>query len=128
MLPKKDSPRSISVFRGALCAQYVRCGKPRCRCSRGELHGPYHYLFLREDGKLIKRYVKKSEVETVRDNCQLHRGEHQDAHGSRRSESSGGALSMIVRVARLNRYLERIFHGAPDRRAATQFPAQKRRT
>ena len=22
----------------------VQCGKPRCRCARGEKHGPYFYL------------------------------------------------------------------------------------
>lgn len=23
--------------------EYRRCGKPRCHCRRGELHGPYKY-------------------------------------------------------------------------------------
>ena len=47
---------------GAVCAQYVRCGKAGCKCSRGELHGPYYYRFTREGGRLRKSYVKKSEA------------------------------------------------------------------
>lgn len=50
----------------SLCLQWVRCGKPNCRCATSELHGPYHYLFWREDGRLRKRYVPKGEVEAVR--------------------------------------------------------------
>ena len=49
----------------ALCAQWVRCGKPGCRCARGELHGPYHYLFRRERGRLVKRYVRCADVAEV---------------------------------------------------------------
>lgn len=27
-----------------LVREYVRCGKPGCRCMRGSKHGPYRYL------------------------------------------------------------------------------------
>lgn len=47
---------------GAICAQFVKCGKAGCKCSRGELHGPYYYRFTREDGRLRKSYVRKSEA------------------------------------------------------------------
>ena len=56
-LPKTD--------RGAVCAQWVRCGKPACRCAAGALHGPYPYLFWREDGRLRKRYVRAAEAVNV---------------------------------------------------------------
>lgn len=45
---------------GAICAQYVKCGKPGCKCSRGELHGPYYYQFTREGRRLRKTYVRKA--------------------------------------------------------------------
>jgi hypothetical protein len=51
---------------GTLCAQMVRCGKPDCRCTRGQPHGPYHYLFWRQRGRLRKRYVRLADVERVR--------------------------------------------------------------
>ena len=50
---------------GAVCLQWVRCGRASCRCSRGELHGPYYYLFWREGGRLRKRYVRLNAVPTV---------------------------------------------------------------
>jgi hypothetical protein len=51
---------------GALCVQWVRCGRPGCGCSSGrQLHGPYHYFFYRECGRLRKRYVRMADVEAV---------------------------------------------------------------
>jgi hypothetical protein len=55
---------------GAVCRQWVRCGRPNCRCARGQLHGPYSYHFARENGRLRKRYVRQAEVEGVRAACQ----------------------------------------------------------
>jgi hypothetical protein len=68
LLPKRASDwgdwRYWPVFdAGVLCRQWVRCGRPGCRCARGELHGPYWYLFRRDDaGRLHKRYVPLREV------------------------------------------------------------------
>ncbi len=50
----------------SLCQQWIRCGKASCRCATGELHGPYHYLFWREGGRLRKRYVRQAHVACVR--------------------------------------------------------------
>ncbi len=54
---------------GSVHAQYVRCGRASCKCARGELHGTYHYLFTRVNGKVTKRYLKADEVEQVRVAC-----------------------------------------------------------
>ena len=55
---------------GYLVAEYVRCGKPNCRCERGQKHGPYWYLYFRrlEDGvwRQRKRYVSANRVQAVR--------------------------------------------------------------
>jgi hypothetical protein len=37
----------------------VRCGKEKCKCARGELHGPYWYRFTRVGGKVKSEYVGK---------------------------------------------------------------------
>ncbi len=29
---------------------YRKCGKPNCKCARGELHGPYNALSVNKDG------------------------------------------------------------------------------
>jgi hypothetical protein len=58
------------ILPGVVCAQWVRCGRPSCRCAGGRLHGPYHYRFWREGGRLRKAYVKRSELDQVRARCQ----------------------------------------------------------
>lgn len=42
----------------------VRCGKQGCKCSRGELHGPYWYAYWSEGGKTKSEYVGKYLPET----------------------------------------------------------------
>jgi hypothetical protein len=37
----------------------VRCGKVNCRCSGGELHGPYWYAYWTEGGRTRSRYIGK---------------------------------------------------------------------
>jgi hypothetical protein len=54
---------------GAVCAQWVRCGRPGCRCARGQPHGPYFYRFWREAGRLRKAYVRRADVAQVRARC-----------------------------------------------------------
>lgn len=60
---------------GSVHAQYVRCGKPTCKCARGELHGAYFYHFVRVGGRLTKRYLKAHEVEQMRIACKAQREE-----------------------------------------------------
>jgi hypothetical protein len=58
---------------GVVCPQWVRCGRPSCRCARGQLHGPYHYRFFREAGKLRKVYIRPADLELVRSQCEARR-------------------------------------------------------
>ena len=55
---------------GYLVAQQVRCGKPNCRCARGEKHGPYWYLVYRriKGGRWRQRkvYVPRDQVSAVK--------------------------------------------------------------
>jgi hypothetical protein len=55
---------------GVVCQQWVRCGRPNCRCACGQLHGPYFYHFVRENGRLRKRYVRLADAEGVRAACE----------------------------------------------------------
>ena len=55
---------------GAVCAQYVRCGKPNCHCAQGQRHGPYWYRFWRDRyGQRHKEYVRPTDLEAVRAAC-----------------------------------------------------------
>ena len=55
---------------GVVCQQWVRCGRPGCRCARGSPHGPYFYRFWRDGGRLRKEYVRRSDVAQVWAQCQ----------------------------------------------------------
>jgi hypothetical protein len=37
----------------------VRCGKDKCKCAGGRLHGPYWYSYVRVEGKVKSQYVGK---------------------------------------------------------------------
>jgi hypothetical protein len=50
----------------ALLSFWTRCGKPRCRCREGHLHGPYHALHWRDGAIQRRRYVRASDVPAVR--------------------------------------------------------------
>jgi hypothetical protein len=48
------------TLRGALVSDMRRCSGERCRCRRGELHGPYSYLTSYSSGKSRMVYVPKA--------------------------------------------------------------------
>jgi hypothetical protein len=54
-------PQAGGFLSGALVEQRRRCGKEGCRCTQGELHGPYTYLQVA--GRLV--YVPAGLAETV---------------------------------------------------------------
>jgi hypothetical protein len=50
----------------ALLTTWTRCGKPRCRCREGHIHGPYHALHWRDGTIQRRRYVRATDVPAVR--------------------------------------------------------------
>ena len=68
--PQKTVPKTLP---GDVVQQYVRCGKPGCRCAQGALHGPYTYRKWREGGRQRKAYVKQVDVSGVRAACEEER-------------------------------------------------------
>lgn len=54
-------PQAGAFVAGSLVEQHRRCGKEGCRCTQGELHGPYTYLQVA--GRLV--YVPAGLAETV---------------------------------------------------------------
>jgi hypothetical protein len=63
----------VAPLEGEVCEQYIRCGKPGCRCQSGQLHGPYHYRIWREGAHVRKVYVKAAELDAVRAACEAHK-------------------------------------------------------
>ena len=80
---RTETPELLpKILPGTVCAQWVRCGKPGCKCARGELHGPYYYRFWREDGRLRKAYVPRDKLDATRAACEAHRRQKQAAKES----------------------------------------------
>jgi hypothetical protein len=64
-------PDVEALLRGALVDQHRRCGKEGCRCTQGQLHGPYTYLTTsratdQRRGRSRLLYVPAALVERVR--------------------------------------------------------------
>jgi hypothetical protein len=53
----------IEIQNGGIYIQRVRCGKSNCNCARGETHTAF-YFFARRNGKLVKTYIRKADVES----------------------------------------------------------------
>ncbi len=58
-------------LRGTLSLRNVRCGKPTCRCARGELHACL-YLVRRHRGKLRQLFVPRPWEQRVRQAVENH--------------------------------------------------------
>jgi transposase len=63
----RQIPDLQTVIAGSLQEQRRRCGKEGCRCTRGELHGPYLYLSLRVGGRTRMLYVPAELAGQVRE-------------------------------------------------------------
>lgn len=87
-------PKTVSEYQGgSLLPQSVRCGKSNCRCSSGELHSGYHYFFQRVHGRLVKTYVRKSDVPALTELIETARAELQ--HRSQVERDARRALQTI---------------------------------
>lgn len=95
--PENPLPK---IAPGTVCAQMVRCGKPNCRCARGELHGPYFYHFERVNGALVKRYVKANDVARMRAACE----ERQRQDKRQRLKLKMNFSALVEAVERLRDY------------------------
>jgi len=63
----RSLPDVEGLISGAVVEQGRRCGKEGCRCTRGELHGPYTYVVLPRDGGHTRTvYVPARAAEAVR--------------------------------------------------------------
>lgn len=65
--------RLLPMVAGSLVEQFVSCGKPRCRCTRGHKHGPLYYLYWKEQGRSRSLYVPREKVSELRRQIQNYR-------------------------------------------------------
>jgi hypothetical protein len=50
---------------GSTYSTYKKCGNKRCRCAKGELHGPFNYISKRVDGKTILTFVRRADESKI---------------------------------------------------------------
>mgnify|MGYP006267537735 FL=1 len=60
-------PDLQQLLRGSLVERFVTCGKPNCKCARGERHGPLYYLTVSRPGRRTQGwYVPLDRLPEVR--------------------------------------------------------------
>jgi hypothetical protein len=68
----RSLPDVEGLISGSVVDQGRRCGKGGCRCTTGELHGPYTYVVLgRVEGRTRTVYVPAGTAEAVRNGAAL---------------------------------------------------------
>lgn len=62
----------IELVPGHVERRRVRCGKPNCRCARGQFHAA-HYHVWKSDGVRHQRFVRRADVPAMLAACDEHR-------------------------------------------------------
>jgi hypothetical protein len=58
---------------GSIYSTYKKCGNKKCRCARGELHGPFNYISKKIDGKTVLTFVRKADESKITKEAQNYR-------------------------------------------------------
>ena len=69
------------MLKGSVVKKYKACGKAGCKCTKGELHGPFHYLTYKEDKKTKMIFLRQAQWERaikLNDNYKLWRKSRAD--------------------------------------------------
>jgi hypothetical protein len=60
------------LLNGHIQKRRVKCGKQNCKCAKGELHTAYYHIW-HADGRRYQKYVRRSKVEAIRQQCEQNR-------------------------------------------------------
>ncbi len=53
------------MVEGSIYTAHKSCGNKRCRCAKGDLHGPFSYLSRRVEKKTKLTFIRKDDEEVV---------------------------------------------------------------
>lgn len=58
---KKNREIVGTAYVDGVCYQLekIKCGKPTCKCAKGNLHGPYWYAYWRDGKRTRSKYIGK---------------------------------------------------------------------
>jgi hypothetical protein len=48
------------LLRASFVERFTTCGKPNCRCARGQRHGPFYYLAAGLKAGQVRKFLLKS--------------------------------------------------------------------
>jgi hypothetical protein len=57
--PRKHVVEERAVENRTYRLEKIRCGKEKCKCAQGKLHGPYWYSYTRIKDKVKSQYIGK---------------------------------------------------------------------
>jgi len=63
----KRLPRFDRILRTTISKYYLTCGYKKCRCHKGEKHGPFIYLSVTKKGKTKMYFTPKEIVKQVKE-------------------------------------------------------------
>jgi hypothetical protein len=64
----KTEATSDRIMCGFIQQKRIRCGKPNCRCARGEYHTAFYHVWY-SGGFRFRRYVRRADVDELRAAC-----------------------------------------------------------
>ena len=62
-----------AMVAGSFYEMHKKCGRPGCRCTRGELHGPFPVIAIARGGRRSTRSVPRDRVAEVRRRVEAYR-------------------------------------------------------
>ena len=69
-----NTARQLPVW---ITSQYTYCKKGNCKCTRGEPHGPFYYVFFKKAGKVMHRYLPEKKLDSISAQANAYRGYNQ---------------------------------------------------
>lgn len=62
----KELKKCKSMIKGSINERYAICGKPNCKCTRGEKHLSYQLSYKQKGNKTKTMYLKKTKLNKAR--------------------------------------------------------------
>jgi len=69
-----NTGRQLPVW---ITSQYTYCKKGNCKCTRGEPHGPFYYIFFKQASKVMHRYLSEKKIDSISAQANAYRGYNQ---------------------------------------------------
>jgi hypothetical protein len=88
----------IEPLCGGIEARFKRCGKPNCKCAKGQLHGPYYLRRWQKRGKRYSQYVKKSQLSATIEACSEYKQDRKETRALIKGMNDAG--NSILRAMR----------------------------